>query len=404
MLMEGKREKMLLPKNEPSKKWSEYHGQIRNGGQAMPKTGANIYKRKDGRYEGRILLGKTVYQKPKYAYVYGKTLREVKSKMEKLREKETAARRQDWPDMRRAAEEWLQRKESQWKPTTYDVYRRMIQQYIDPILGSYIISDVSRNVLETFSVEMIRLSKTGALSQKYRKYVCAIVCRIIEYASDAYGIELEIPQIPDFKISSEEQELPDEKVLNRLEEYLTEHLEDDTCLGILLARYTGIRIGELCALQWRDIDLEKGMVMIRRNLQRIRNYENAGEGKTRLCMQKPKTLRSVRSVPLADGLIKILREYEGAPEKYLISGKRAEWAEIRTVQYRFAAILKKCGLEQFHFHLLRHAFASQCICAGCDMKSLSELLGHSSVQITMNIYVHSSVKQKKELVNHVCRL
>lgn len=370
----------------------------------MPKAGINIYKRKDGRYEGRVLLERTVRQKPKYAYVYGKTLREVKSKMEKIREQKTKACKKEQPDMHQAAWEWLQKMEEQWKPTTYDIYRRMVQQYIEPLLGSYPVSDVTKNVLDVFSAEMVSLSKNGTLSPKYRKYACAIACRIIEYTADAYQLEMEIPQIPDFRIAPSEQALPDEKILLRLEAYLMKHLEDDTCLGILLARYTGIRIGELCALQWKDIDLENGMVTIRRNLQRIRNYEADETGKTKLCMQNPKTMRSIRSIPIADSLIKILKEHEKGPEQYLISGKRAEWAEIRTVQYRFASILKKCELEQFHFHLLRHAFASRCICEGCDMKSLSELLGHSSVQITMNIYVHSSVKQKKELVNQVCRL
>lgn len=85
-----------------------------------------------------------------------------------------------------------------------------------------------------------------------------------------------------------------------------------------------------------------------------------------------------------------------------MAGKRAKWAEVRTVQYRFASILKKCGLQPFHFHLLRHSFASECIYKGCDLKSLSEILGHSSVQITMNIYVHSNMGAKKEMMNLVC--
>lgn len=375
----------------------------RNGGLNMPKAGTNIYKRKDGRYEGRVLTERTGNQKPQYVSVYGKTLREVKSKMKKIKESKDIMLK-DQPDIRHAAQEWLHRMEENWKPTTYDVYQRNVRQYIDPLLGSYTVSEVTQEVVEKFSLEMVGQSQKGTLSVKYRKYVCSILCQIIDYAVKTYHLNINTPQIPEFKVISMEQEIPEEKTFLKLEAYLMEHLEDDTCLGILLARYTGIRIGELCALQWKDIDLENGIITIHRNLQRIHNYEENGMGKTRLCVQKPKTTKSVRKIPIADELLLILKTYKKGPEKYLISGKRADWAEIRTVQYRFASILKKCGIEPFHFHLLRHAFASHCINAGCDMKSLSELLGHSNVQITMNIYVHSSMKQKKELVNHICQL
>lgn len=370
----------------------------------MPKMGTNIYKRKDGRYEGRILVGRTIYQKPRYVYVYGKTVREVKDKIERIRKEEQQCNRKEQPDMRTAAGEWLQKMSGQWKPTTYDVYQRTIQQYIDPILGNYTVSEINRNVLEAFSSEMNNLSRKDELSAKYRKYACAIVCQIVEYTSNTYQLGLEMPRMPDFRIQKDEMKLPGPKDFYILESYLKEHLDNDTCLGILVAKYTGIRIGELCALQWRDIDLEDGTVTIQRNMQRIKNYAEAEEGKTKLSIQKPKTTKSMRVIPIADSLLDILRAHQKEPGKYLISGRKREWAEIRTVQYRFASILKKCGLEPFHFHLLRHAFASQCISAGCDMKSLSEMLGHSNVQITMNIYVHSSMKQKKELVNHICQL
>lgn len=369
----------------------------------MPRVGTNIYKRKDGRYEGRILIGKTIYQKPYYVYVYGKTVREVKDKMEKIR-KEQQGIKKEQPDMRTAAQEWLQKMSIQWKPTTYDVYRRTVRQYIEPILGSYMVSEINRNILETFSAEMINLSKKEELSAKYRKYACAIVCQIIEYASETYQLKLEAPSLPDFRIQRNEMALPDEKDFDLLEAYLIGHLEDDTCMGILVALYTGIRIGELCALQWKDFDLERGTVTIQRNLQRIKNYEEAEEGKTRLCVQRPKTTKSMRVLPIADSLLEILKAHRKKPDQYLISGRKKEWAEVRTVQYRFASILRKCGLEPFHFHLLRHAFASRCIGAGCDMKSLSEMLGHSNVQITMNIYVHTSMQQKKAMVNHICQL
>ena len=367
----------------------------------MAKSGSNIYKRKDGRYEGRILLGKDGQNKTRYLSVYAKTLREVRKKMEEARgrTKETEFS----PPFEISVEKWIQSRKRNWKPTTYDVYRRIANRYIIPGLGTFRAEEITPDRLIRFSDGLLEGRTGKPLSEQYRKYICSLVRRILL----SEGINV-CPQLPEYHISHREMLLPEADVLKKLENYLLEHLEESTCLGILLVRYTGIRIGELCALQWKDIDLEKGVLTVRRNLQRVRNYENGGSyetentGKTRLSFQLPKTSNSVRKIPLADGLLKIVRMYARSPEEYVVAGKRAKWAEVRTVQYRFASILKKCGLQPFHFHLLRHSFASECIYKGCDLKSLSEILGHSSVQITMNIYVHSNMGAKKEMMNLVC--
>lgn len=370
----------------------------------MAKTGSNIYKRKDGRYEGRILTGHNIYQKPQYTYVYGRTLREVKEKMKKVKEGRQKAFCGHGLYLEICSEEWLTQKKEEWKSTTYDTYRRLIYGYIIPILGNYRVSDISPEVLEEFCREIEKKSGREQLSACYKKYICSLVCQIITFAEEQHHLELKIPKTPALRVQRNEMELPDEEQLQNLEEYLLQHLENDTCLGILLAMYTGIRIGELCALQWKDISLAGGTVTIRRNLQRIQSYgeTDSRQNKTKICVQMPKTVKSVRVIPLADRLLHILKEHEKRPEEYIVSGKRREWAEVRTMQYRFKAILKECVETPFHFHLLRHAFASRCIGQGCDVKSLSEIMGHSSIQITMNIYVHSSMKQKKDMVNLIC--
>lgn len=376
----------------------------------MAKAGNNIYKRKDGRYEGRVLLGKTLHQKPQYVYVYAKTLHEVKQKMGEIREQEERRSSAAQITLQDGLEEWMEAMKKSWKPTTYDTYLRLADRYILPLLGRCKICDITKPVLDEFAAELAKRSGKKQLSEGYKKYICSMVCQVIAYAGEAHQMELPSPKLPDFRMTKREKSLPDEKDLERLEAYLVEHQDDETCLGILLAQNTGIRIGELCALQWKDIDLDRGVVMIRRNLQRIRVYgEEKKEGdrktkKTRICMQMPKTMNSVRMIPLADGLVEVLGRHVKDPERYLVPGKKKEWAEVRTLQYRFAAILKKCQIPPFHFHMLRHAFASNCVGQGCDIKSLSEVLGHSNVQITMNTYVHSSMKQKKQMMNLVCGL
>ena len=384
----------------------------------MARTGSNIYKRKDGRYEGRILVGKNCRRKPKFIYVYARTLKEVRQKMAAARPAAPAERKTKAAVfMRDAAEGWLKEKKENWKPTTFRMYQIVVRNYIVPLLGDCRTADIDREAMETFAETLDFCSKRKKLSGRYKKYICSLAGQILVYAGSAR------PPLPEFRADRKTVQPPPEQDLENLKQYLLAHLSEDTCVGILVAMHTGIRIGELCALQWKDFDLEKGNLRICRNLQRVRRedggnggtdgggqgqngHEDAGQKyvRTQVCMQMPKTGSSIRVIPLADSLTDILRAVRKSPDSYLVSGRKRAWSEVRTLQYRFCAILKKCGIEPFHFHLLRHAFASRCVELGCDVKSLSEILGHSSVQITMNIYVHSTTKQKKDIMNLVCEL
>ncbi len=125
-------------------------------------------------------------------------------------------------------------------------------------------------------------------------------------------------------------------------------------------------------------------------MQRIKEFGQEGMG-TSIKIQAPKTATSLRRIPIPDTLFSLLKENRQPPAHYLIAGRQHAFAETRTVQYRFASILKKCGIAHFKFHMLRHYFASLCIRRGFDVKSLSEILGHSNVQITLNLYVHSTM-------------
>ena len=377
----------------------------------MARTGSNIYKRKDGRYEGRILIGKNSRRKPKYIYIYAKTLREVKRKMSEVQAPGPGMESQVSDiSVQTAAEEWLNSMKKSWKPTTFRMYQCIISRYIIPLLGSFPVMEIKRETLEDFAGMLDRYSRGKSLSDRYKKYICSMLRQIIRYSETICHREQKNLPVPEFHIQKKIIQLPPEQDLERLKQYLLEHPDEDTCLGVLVAMITGIRIGELCALQWGDFDLERGNVMIRRNLQRIRN-EGMQNGimenkmtRTRVCVQLPKTASSIRLIPLADGLLDILRVYQKSPEQYLISGRKSDWVDIRTLQYRFSAILKKCQIQPFHFHLLRHAFASRCMELGCDMKSLSEVLGHSSIPVTMHICEHSSMRRKKNMVNLICNM
>ncbi|MCM1480907.1 MAG: site-specific integrase, partial [Muribaculaceae bacterium] len=161
-------------------------------------------------------------------------------------------------------------------------------------------------------------------------------------------------------------------------------------VGILLSAATGIRIGELCALKWENIDLEKSIITVKQTVQRV--MKNSGG--TQLLVTSPKSACSDREIPLPDFIIPYLKTVRTADDCFLLSGGE-KIVEPRTMQYRFKSLLKKANLPYVNFHALRHMFATNCVALGFDVKTLSEILGHSSVQITLNRYVHSSMERKK---------
>ena len=180
----------------------------------------------------------------------------------------------------------------------------------------------------------------------------------------------------------------------RLESYLL-HNQNNTNISVLLCLFTGLRVGELCGLKWSDIDFQNGTVSVCRTVQRINKH-----GKSEVAIGSPKSKSSVRIVPVPDFVLTILKAQRKSDDFYIITGT-CKPTEPRTMQNRFKAILKICGIRNVNFHLLRHTYATVCIENGFDPKTLSKLLGHADASITLNRYVHSSMQMKK---NYVSRL
>lgn len=271
----------------------------------------------------------------------------------------------------------------------------MVDKYILPGIGTVHVGCMDEEMMEKFLSE-IREQKN--LSNRYLRNMCSIIIRAMRYVKKKRHYEMDIPENAVCPVRQEQVIPPNEKELVVLEKYLLQHVaEDDTCLGILIAYYTGLRLGEICALTWEDIELDEELIYIRRNLQRVKTAGSM-EGTTEILLQTPKTSTSLRIIPIPPVLLVLLKEHKKDKGSYVIKGKKKLWAEPRTVQYRFAKILDECGLESFNFHMLRHAFATRCIARGFDVKSLSEILGHSNTQTTLNLYVHSNMQRKKELM------
>ena len=174
-----------------------------------------------------------------------------------------------------------------------------------------------------------------------------------------------------------------------------------TGLGVFLTLYAGLRIGDVCALRWQDIDFEHRLLSIRHTIARV-----ARDGGSRFTLDTPKTKTSLRQIPLCTPLHAYLCELcaaDAKAEHFVLTGTN-RFLSPRAAAYRFSALLRRCGLPPLHYHVLRHTFASRCVESGIDVKSLSELLGHANAAVTLNIYVHSSLEQKRAQLEHLSAL
>ena len=368
----------------------------------MPRHGENIYKRQDGRWEGRYIQYYELDGKAKYLSIYGKSYREVKNI---LKTKETSINFQKQTvsnTVESLCIEWLDYVKISIKESTYARYHDFIHNHILPILGTVKLEKLNNNHIDGFIREKAlhgRLDGKGGLSPKTIYDLRSLLLQIIRYAEKKYSVSNF-----DYDIVSPKQQQEELPVLSITEQKkLVAYIKKSTdfyTIGILLSLYTGIRLGELCSLQWSDINLESGTVRIVKTIQRIKNTDGQSTYKTKIVIDKPKSQKSIRTIPLPDFLIKILSKYEGKYKysDYLLSGK-SKYIEPRTYQSKFKKCLERAKLENKNFHSLRHTFATRAIENGFDVKSLSEILGHSTVRFTLENYVHTSHELKKSNMN-----
>ena len=346
----------------------------------------NAYHRKDGRWEGRIPLGKTADGKRRFRYILARTKEEVLRKMDEIclnsRPSGICCK-----TLRTIFEEWFSSAKHRIKESTAANYIMKADKHILPIFGKKPISDITQDDVYAFITDK---QKFG-FSERYIADIVVLMKSIFKYAATSYHIFNPLDGLRLPKKKSSEIQLLDKEEQNRLQTYISNNWNYGT-LGTALSISTGIRIGELCALQWKDIDLEKRILTVRKTMQRIQVPTDTT--KTKLIITDPKSESSRRKIPIPDCMMSFLLKFKGESDDYVLTGTDKP-IEPRTMQYRFRTILKNANLPTVHFHALRHIFASTCIRLGFDVKSLSELLGHSSVEITLNRYVHSSFEQKQ---------
>ena len=301
--------------------------------------------------------------------------------------------------------EWLIEKKEYIKESTYANYSNNIFNHIIPKLGNIYIQDLNHKIIQNFLLDLFKNGRKdglGGLSEKTIKDITIIIKGSLRKAINEEKIrhfELTFNYPKDNKdskiyiLSKHEQ--------NKLTNYVLENLTNRN-IGLLISLYSGLRIGELCALQWNDIDFKKNTLSVNKTIQRV-YIKDKEKNISKVIITTPKTKNANREIPINKDFLELLKHLKTKDEDYIITGTN-KYLEPRTYRKYFNKVLKQVKIKQFNFHSLRHTFATNCISLGVDYKTVSELLGHANVNITLNLYVHPRLSQKKKCIDMICKV
>ena len=301
--------------------------------------------------------------------------------------------------------EWLIEKKEYIKESTYANYSNNIFNHIIPKLGNIYIQDLNHKIIQNFLLDLFKNGRKdglGGLSEKTIKDITIIIKGSLRKAINEEKIrhfELTFNYPKDNKdskiyiLSKHEQ--------NKLTNYVLENLTNRN-IGLLISLYSGLRIGELCALKWNDIDFKKNILSVNKTIQRV-YIKDKDNNISKVIITTPKTKNANREIPINKEFLELLKKLKTKGDDYIITGS-SKYLEPRTYRKYFNKVLKQVKIKQFNFHSLRHTFATNCISLGVDYKTVSELLGHANVNITLNLYVHPRLSQKKKCIDMICKV
>ena len=382
-------------------------------GHFVPRRGENIHKRKDGRWEARYIKdrknGKAVY-----ASVYAKSYTEVKAKLKDCIAKEKDSKIEKSPirmTFDDAFTKWLEYKQHFIKQSSYNKYFNLYGSYISDVLKDTYLDEISNSTFQEAVISIMNLKNKRTkqkLSTSTVRGIVYVIKSVILFAQKqgyikAFCLQIDIPnnQTKNIQALTKEEQ-------NILEFHAKLKL-DTISLAVLICLYTGLRVGEVCALRWEDIDLNNKYIVVNKTVQRIQQIQVPYRAtKTILTVTPPKTDKAIRKIPISSVLYSILSKYYEqnyrGDKHYVLTNCNGDMIDPCSIQYKFKELIKKLKLTSITFHGLRHTFATRCIELGMDIKTLSEILGHSNVSTTMNIYVHSTEQQKKNQMELLSQL
>ncbi len=294
--------------------------------------------------------------------------------------------------IREIAVAWKEYKRPYVKQSTMAAYLLILENHLLPAFGEN--DSLPEQSVQSFVLEKIECG----LSVKSIKDILIVLKMVmkfgvknewmnyyewdIKYPTNSANKELEVLSVSNHR-----------KILDHIQSHFT-----FTGLGIYISLSTGLRIGEICALKWNDINITEGTITVSRTIERI--YMVEGEKKhTELVISSPKTKNSCREIPMSKELLAIVKPLKKiVNDNFYVLTNDEHPTEPRTYRNYYNGLMEKLGIPRLKYHGLRHSFATRCIEAGCDYKTVSVLLGHSNISTTLNLYVHPNMEQKKRCI------
>lgn len=278
------------------------------------------------------------------------------------------------------------------KQSTYISYKNKASVHIVPVFGSKKLIDISQKNVQDFCIDLSYCLAPGTVHAIFR-----VLRTCLRFAVNSGKLQINpTDNINLPKVNRQVRALRKEE--QRLIRIRAEN--DSKGLPILFALDTGLRIGEISGLKWEDIDFRTKTVQINRTMQRLSN----GLGKTELVEQKPKTLASLRVLPLSNYWIEKLQKEANNKKSNYVFGSQGKCIEPRLLSYHFERIAKEAKVNDVTFHTLRHSFATRCLEMGVKITSISALLGHSSTKMTLDVYTHSFESDERHAMEQISNL
>lgn len=361
----------------------------------MARRGENIYHRKDGRWEGRYIQKRKVDGKIKYGYLYGNSYIEVKEELIKRKaqllsykssEKYYDGTVNDWLDY------WLKIEVSEKrKDSTFDSYLSKINCHIRPILGDIPLDKLEVHHLQQFILKMEKRLSVASLHAVFRVLKTALkFAEKMGFISSSVYTDCQLPRAEKRK----------KAILTETQYQKLSHTvkEEKTALPVWIALETGLRIGEIAGLKWKDVDFENRTLSIRRTLQRI---SGPSRRKSRVVESSPKTPSSNRDIPLSDQLCVELQKRLLESQSIYILSDGTDCLEPRVIRNQFYKLLELLDMKRIPFHSLRHTFATRALSQGINISVISSLLGHASTKMTLDVYISSTKNEERKAIEQL---
>jgi len=291
-----------------------------------------------------------------------------------------------------AVRDFLAQSKSKIKESTFSRYSFICERHIIPYFEGIALDTLNSESIHRFTQN--KLSCGGLMGKPLSpKSINDITCLLLQIIRNYCKTDIDID-----KITHRQSEISvfTELEYSKLKSYLFVGL-DNRKIGIIIAMLMGLRIGEICALQWKNIDLDKRTITVDKTIQRIRATADTEESKTKIIIDTPKSNAGARVIPIPEILLCKLEELKSKGNTYLLTNT-ADYIEPRIYQRYYKKYLELCAIKYKCFHTLRHTFATMAISKGMDIKTLSVFLGHTDISFTMKRYIHPNMEHKRNQI------